>query len=77
MSAAEATDALAAADGLQIVSITPEPTEAERAVITAAVEALHSELWPRLSAAVTPSPSPRWRYAGRPWLRRQTYSGWS
>ena len=80
MSAAEATDApvpALAADGLQIVSITPEPTEAERAAITAAVEALHSDLWPRLSAVVTPSPSPRWRYAGRPWLRRQTYGGWS
>ena len=65
-----------AAGGLEIVSITPEPTDAERAAIVAAVEALQSELWPRLGAAAMPSPSPRWRYAGRPWRTRQSYGGW-
>ena len=63
--------------GLEIVSITPEPTEPERAAITAAIEALHSELWPRFSAAAMPSASPRWRYAGRPWQRRNRYGGWA
>lgn len=65
------------AEGLQIESITPEPTEAERAAIVAAVEALQSELWPRLGAVAMPSPSPRWRYAGRPWRARQSYGGWA
>ncbi len=62
---------------LQIVSITPEPTEAERAAIAAAIESLQSELWPRLGAAAMPSPSPRWRYAGRLWRTRQSYGGWA
>ena len=64
-------------DGLQIASITPEPTEAERAAIVAAVEALQSELGPLLGAVAMPSPSPRWRYAGRPWQTRQSYGGWT
>ena len=65
-----------AAGGLEILSITPEPTDTERAAIVAAVEALQSELWPRLGAAAMPAPSPRWRYAGRPWQTRQSYGGW-
>lgn len=77
MTVSEAPAPAAAPGGLEIVSITPEPTESERAAITAAVEALHSELWPRLSAAAMPSPSPRWRYAGRPWQRRNRYGGWA
>ena len=67
----------APAAGLQIASITPEPTEDERAAIVAAVEALQPELWPRLNGATAPEPSPRWRYAGRPWRRRQSYGGWN
>ena len=66
----------AAASGLEILSITPEPTDAERAAIAAAVEALRSEIWPHLDAATMPAPSPSWRYAGRPWKRRQNYGGW-
>ena len=62
--------------GLEIVSITPEPTDSERAAIVAAIETLRSEFWPRLSAAAMPSPSPRWRYADRPWQRRPSYGGW-
>ena len=77
MSAAEATDAAPVAGGLQIVSITPEPTEAERAAIVAAVEALKAEVWPQLNGATTPAPSPRWRYAGRPWRSSQSYGGWA
>ena len=64
------------AGSLEIVSITPEPTEAERAAIVAAVQALQFELWPHLTAAARPAPSPRWRYAGRPWGRRSCYGGW-
>ena len=64
------------AGGLEIVSITPEPTDAERAAIAAAVETLGSEIWPHLDAATMPEPSPRWRYAGRPWKHRQSYGGW-
>jgi hypothetical protein len=61
---------------LEIVSITPEPTEAERAAIVAAVEAFRPEIWPHPAAATLPAPSPRWRYAGRPWRRRTSYGGW-
>ena len=67
----------ATANGLEILSITPEPTEAERAAIAAAVEAFRSEIWPHLAAATMPAPSPRWRYAGRPWRRRARYGGWA
>jgi len=63
--------------GVEIVSITPESTESERAAIVAAVEALQSELWPRPNAAAMPAPSPRWRYAGRRWRRRPRYGGWA
>ncbi len=76
MTVSDASTAPVAPGGIEIVSITPEPTETERASIVAAVEALQSDLWPRLSAAAMPSPSPRWRYAGRPWQRRPSYGGW-
>ena len=66
-----------AAGGLEILSITPEPTDAERAALAAAVDALGSEIWPDLGAATAPAPSPRWRYAGRPWRRRTRYGGWA
>ena len=67
---------MTAADELQILSITPEPTDAERAAIVAAVEALKAKIWPQLNGATMPDPSPRWRYAGRPWRSRQSYGGW-
>ena len=77
MTVSEAATAAATPGGVEIVSITPEPTESERVAIVAAIEALQSEFWPRLGgAAATPSPSPRWRYAGRPWQRRSRYGGW-
>ena len=76
MSVPAASTPATASGGLEIVSITPVPTDSERAAIVAAVEALQSEFWPRLSAAAVPSPSPRWRYAGRPWQRRPSYGGW-
>ena len=72
----EATVDAPPAGGLEIASITPEPTDAERAVIVSAIEGLHSKIWPHLVAATSPAPSPRWRYAGRPWRRRQSYGGW-
>ena len=65
-----------AAARLEILSINPEPTEAERAAIAAAVEALSEELWPQLNGGAVPAPSPRWRYAGRRWQRRDRYGGW-
>ncbi len=65
------------AGGLEVVSITPDPTDSERAAIVAAVEALRTEIWPHLTAAIMPAPSPRWRYAGRPWRRRAGYGGWA
>ena len=76
MTVSEAPVSASVPGGPEIVSITPEPTDSERAAIVAAVEALQSELWPRLGAAAMPSPSPRWRYAGRPWQRRPSYGGW-
>ena len=77
MTATEATAERLAAGGLEIVSITPGPTGAERAAIVAAIEGLHSKIWPQLTAATSPAPSPRWRYAGRPWRRRARYGGWA
>ena len=77
MTAVEATAESQVAGGSEIVSITPEPTDAERAAIVAAVEAFRSEIWPHLAAATMPAPSPRWRYAGRPWRRRARYGGWT
>ena len=76
MTAPEATVGAPLAGGLEIASITPAPTDAERAAIIAAVEALGSEIWPDPDTATMPAPSPRWRYAGRPWRRRQSYGGW-
>ncbi len=61
---------------LKIVSITPAPTESERAAIAHAVERLHAEIWPQRADASGPPPSPRWRYAGRRWNRRTSYAGW-
>ena len=49
-----------AAASLEILSIAPAPTDAERAAIAAAVEALGPEIWPDLGAATIPAPSPRW-----------------
>ena len=77
MTAAAATAKGRVVGGSEIVSITPEPTDAERAAIVAAVEAFRSEIWPHLAAATMPAPSPRWRYAGRPWRRRHRYGGWT
>ncbi len=77
MTAADATAAAAPLGGLEIVSVTPEPTDTERAAIVAAVEALQAEIWPHLRAAPAPAPSPRWRYAGRTWKRRARYGGWA
>ena len=76
LTATEAAVEARSAGGQKILSITPEPTDAERAAIAAAVEAFRSEIWPHLAAATMPAPSPRWRYAGRPWRIRQRYGGW-
>lgn len=54
------------------VIVTPEPTAGELAAIIAAYEAL----WPRNVDVAGPTPAPRWRWAGRPWVRRPTYRGW-
>ena len=77
MTAPEADVEARPASGLEIASITPEPTDAERAAIVNAIEGLRSEIWPHLVAATSPAPSPRWRYAGRPWRRRTRYGGWA
>ena len=58
--------------GVEIVAIAPEPTEAERAAIIAAIEKLSDKIWPQLA----PAASPPWRYASRPWRARKTYGGW-
>ena len=76
MTVSDAPTPPTAPGGMEIVSITPEPTDTERAAIVAAIEALRSQLWPRRGAASMPSPSPRWRYAGRPWQRKPNYGGW-
>ena len=77
MTVAGAPPSATAPGGMEIVSVTPEPTDAERAAIVAAIESLQSELWPHPGAASMPPPSPRWRYAGRPWQRRNRYGGWA
>ncbi len=77
MTAPEAGVDARPASGPEVVSITPEPTDAERVAIVTAVEAFRSEIWPHLAAATSPAPSPRWRYAGRPWKRRTRYGGWN
>ena len=48
--------------------ITPAPTEAEVAAITAAIEAL----WPRavvVTSETAPERAPVWRFSGRWWSR--------
>ena len=77
MTAPEATVDGRTAGAWEIASITPEPTDSERAAIIAAVEALGSEIWPDPRTATMPVPSPLWRYAGRPWRRRTKYGGWN
>ncbi len=52
--------------------VTPAATDDELAAIIAAYEAL----WPKAGEATMPAPSPRWRYAGRPWVSRPQYGGW-
>ena len=77
MTVAGAATPATAPGGMEIVSVIPEPTDDERAAIVAAIESLQSELWPHAGVAAMPSPSPRWRYAGRPWQRRSRYGGWA
>ena len=77
MTATQEVVAAQGVGGTGIVSITPEPTDAEHAAIVAAVDAFRSELWPHLVAATSPAPSGRWRYAGRSWRRRTRYGGWT
>lgn len=77
MTAVETTAGSQVAGGSEIALITPEPTDAERAAIAAAVEEFRSEIWPHLAAPTMPAASPRWRYAGRPWRRRARYGGWT
>ena len=52
--------------------VTPRPSDDELAAIIVAYE----ELWPGVGEAARPAPSPRWRYIGRPWVRRPQYGGW-
>jgi len=52
--------------------VTPAPTSDELAAIIAAYE----ELWPAPAEVAMPAPSPRWRFAGRPWVSRRHYGGW-
>ncbi|MCY4176299.1 MAG: hypothetical protein OXD37_08210 [Acidimicrobiaceae bacterium] len=63
--------------GFEILSITPEPTEPERAAIIRAIESLQARLRPQSDAPACPAPSPQWRYAGRRWQRRSSYGGWA
>ena len=64
-------------EGAEIVSVTPAPTDDERAAITAGLAVLWPQLWPGASPPpAVPAPSPRWRYAGRPWRQRHSYGGW-
>lgn len=55
------------------IVVRPEPTPDELAAILAAYE----QLWPTETSVTAPAPSPRWRYAGRPWTRRPTWRGWT
>ena len=54
------------------IDVDPQPTDEEMAAILVAYEAL----WPRASAAVTPEPVGRWRFASRAWTPRAGYGGW-
>ncbi len=64
----------AAQSSVRVAAITPEATEAERAAIVAAYEAL----WPEDHASdMAPAQPTRWRYSGRPWHHRPGYGGWA
>ena len=63
-------------DGVEIASISPTPTEDERAAIEVAVATLWSQIQTQPPVLTTPAASPRWRYAGRSWRRRPRYGGW-
>jgi hypothetical protein len=47
------------------MEITPTPSDEEMAAIAAAIEVS----WPRAVAAGAPTPTPRWRFAGRWWSK--------
>ena len=64
-------------DGVEIASISPAPTEGERAAIEVALATLWSQIRPQPTVVTTPAAAPRWRYAGRPWRRRPRYGGWA
>ena len=64
--------AMSAGRAAEVVTV-PEATPEELAAILAAYEAL----WPDPAGATAPTPSPTWRYAGRPWRRRRAWGGWS
>lgn len=64
--------AMSAGRAAGVVTV-PEATPEELAAILAAYEAL----WPDPAGATAPTPSPTWRYAGRPWRRRRAWGGWS
>ena len=55
------------------MQVTPEPTDEEMAAILAAYEAL----WPRPAVADADTGAPRWRFAGRWWVTRPRYGGWT
>ena len=77
MSEAHAADAAPPAGGLRIVSITPAPTEAERAAIVAAVEALRAEVWPQMNGGDRAGPLAPLALRRPPLQRRQNYGGWT
>ncbi len=49
---------------MNVMDVTPAPTDDEMAAIAAAIEAA----WPRPVAAAVAEP-PRWRFAGRWWSK--------
>ena len=62
----------------QFVTVTPEPTDEEMAVILATF----GELWPEPLPVVERKEDTRWRFSGRWWAQqqagfRQPPSGWS
>lgn len=67
-----ASSSAVSAAAAEVVTV-PEATPEELAAILAAYEAL----WPDPAGATAPTPSPAWRYAGRPWRRRRAWGGWS
>ncbi len=64
-------------DGVEIASISPPPTADERSAIAMALATLWPQIHPQAIPPAVAEPSPRWRYAGRSWRRRQTYGGWA